>query len=137
MVESVTLCVWCKMVENDSFLKAFSVLTKFTQTFGFNNFSVPQKRTVHDKLLMKPQNKLIVGFRATSFIVIIIASNILMSRAARPTTTFSIPVFMGRLLNIFGFILFGLNLAIELIHHRKIYFIVSAMCDFDLVVGLF
>lgn len=122
------------MANTDSFLKSYSMLTKFTSIICLSNFSVPKKRIANSELEMKPLNFILTVCKICSFLSIFIINNILMSQTTKAPTTSFIVSFVPKLLNFVGISICTINLIIEFKYRSHIWFMIASFCDFDTAV---
>lgn len=118
----------------DSFLKAYTILIKFTRIFGFNNFSVPEKRTSHAKLEMKLFDVFMLVVKVAIFVVILTINGLVSNETAKIDEGLSLTSFVTVLLRYISISMFVTNLIAEFMFHSNLWFVISGFCEFDVMV---
>lgn len=119
--------VQCKTVSM-SFLESFNLLSKWTQIFGFNNFTFPTSRT---GLKIRLSSKILTALKMSKIAVILVMNN-------NFTRNISIKLngidYSSLVLSFFACSVLFTNLYIELRYRHRIWSIISGLCEIDSMV---
>lgn len=116
----------------DDFLEVIKFICNHTRLIAFSNFRVPKERTRDSKLLMTSFDIIITTLQITFYMIIIIANGFYFD--FNFGTKLSLATLMDKILKISGISILLSNLYIETRYRSRIWFMISGMCDFDIVV---
>lgn len=121
----------------DDFLNLVRLLFQCSRIWCFGNFTVPKKRIKSLKLQFKTSDFIKTLLTLCAMILILGTNFYLMQKNSKQSTNRKIS-FTGifvRLLSLSAIIKVLANLFIEFKFRGNIWFIISSLCDFDIVVN--
>lgn len=113
------------------FLESFNLLSKWTQIFGFNNFTFPTERT---SLKICLAVKIFTALKMCLIAVILIMNNITFN--INTSITFDGIDYSVVLLSFSACFVLFTNLYIEIGYRHRIWTIISGLCEVDFMVCL-
>lgn len=116
----------------DSFLDSFNLLAKWTTIFAFNNFTYPKNRAANFNIKIKMSEKISTMLKVCILLALVITNRKLTNNYK--TATFSITGLTVILANSLGLAIFLTNLIIEFLYRRRLWAIISGLCDVDSMV---
>lgn len=116
----------------EPFLDSFNLLARWTAIFAFNNFSFPESRAKNINIKIKISEIILTMLKVCILLVLVITNRKLSN--SNKTTATSITELTVILANSLGLVIFLINIIKEFQNRRRLWAIISGLCDVDNVV---